>query len=113
MANQEIKSVKSRDLGKPIPAILFYLHGFHVTVKVNFIPSSLAKKVLAKWHWPLPNKVIATKNYYTYTNCRNFIIPVALCNKKAVALCNNRPSHFVIALVALCNKLEMDWSDDK
>ena len=33
---------------------------------------------------------------------------VALCNKKAVALCNNRPSHFVITLVALCNKLEID-----
>ena len=32
---------------------------------------------------------------------------VALCNK-IVALGNNRPSHFVITLVALCNKLEMD-----
>ena len=32
------------------------------------------------------------------------VIPVALCNKKAVALCNNRPSHFVIKkAVALCN----------
>ena len=38
----------------------------------------------------------------------HFVIPVALCNKKAVALCNNRPSHFVITLVALCNKLEID-----
>ena len=39
----------------------------------------------------------------------HFVKPVALCNKKAVALCNNRPSHFVIKkAVALCNKLEID-----
>ena len=63
MANQEVKSVKSRDLRKPTPASKFYLHGFHVTVPLNFTPSSLARKVLAKWHWPLTNKAIATKNY--------------------------------------------------
>ena len=33
--------------------------------------------------------------------------PFALCNN-IVALGNNRPSHFVITLVALCSKLEMD-----
>ena len=33
---------------------------------------------------------------------------VALCKEKAVALCNNRSSHFVIKkAVALCNKLEI------
>ena len=63
MANQEIKSVKSCDLQKPNPAILCNLHGFHVTVKLNFTPSILARKVLAKWHWPLTNKAIATKDY--------------------------------------------------
>ena len=33
---------------------------------------------------------------------------VALSNKKAVALFNNRPSHFIITLDTLCNKFEMD-----
>ena len=35
----------------------------------------------------------------------HFVITlVALCNKKVVALCNNRPSYFVIKkAVALCN----------
>ena len=37
------------------------------------------------------------------------MIPVALCNKKAFAICNYRPSDFVIKeAVTLCNKLEMD-----
>ena len=36
------------------------LNGFRVTVKLNFIPSSLARKVLAKRHWPRKNKTIAT-----------------------------------------------------
>ena len=33
---------------------------------------------------------------------------VALSNKKAVALFNNRPSHFIITLDPLYNKFEMD-----
>ena len=34
---------------------------------------------------------------------------IALCIKKAVALCNNEQSHFVIKqALALSNKLEMD-----
>ena len=38
-----------------------------------------------------------------------FVIPVALCNKKAFAICKNRSSQFVIKkAVALCNKLEVD-----
>ena len=33
---------------------------------------------------------------------------VAVSNKKAVALFNNRPSHIIITLDTLCNKFEMD-----
>ena len=40
---------------KLIPAIQFYLHIFNTTVKLNFTPSSVTRKVLAKWHWPLKN----------------------------------------------------------
>ena len=36
---------------------------------------------------------------------------VALSNKKAVALFNNRPSHFIITLDTLCNKFEMDLGE--
>ena len=44
---------------QPLP--FFNVHGVHVTVKLNFTSSSnLARNVLAKQHWPLKNKAIAT-----------------------------------------------------
>ena len=60
---------------KPTPAIKFYLHDFNTTVKVNITPSSVTRKVSAKWHWPLKNKAIAT--YSRIINQRKCVLSTA------------------------------------
>ena len=58
---------------------------------------------------PLPNSgnshVVLSHLVIIDALCNNF---VSLSHKKAVALFNNRPSHFIITLDTLCNKFEMD-----
>ena len=55
--------------------------------------------------------ILLINNNYNNNNNQLYltrVCTVALCNK-IVALCNNRPSHFVIKkAVALCNKREID-----
>ena len=44
---KEVKSLKSLNIRKTtkLSCHLIYLHGFHVTVKLNFTPSSVARRV--------------------------------------------------------------------